>query len=196
MADLNSAMTALGHQDYGSLPSELKSFMKDCFAKAEIILNSVPLPPPGDAPAPSSSSSTKASSAADTLTSYDGLAKIGAAGNEAAQKEWGKPQKLKAADNPLNVSVYKMSGHDKNGAWFARRSVHRGIGFTKLRETMEREFDVSAAVHDGPGSGAIRGIAGDEKLEEKEVDGVGKLQGACARVISLLLRAAAFCSVT
>lgn len=173
MADLSSAMTALGHQDFNSLPEDLKSFMKDEFAKAEIILNSVPLPPPHDSPPPSKSSK-KASSAADTLMSYDGLPKIGV--DAALQKEWGKPQKIKD-DNPLNVSVYKMSGHDKGGAWFARRSVHQGIGFEKLHEAMASEFDVSLAVKDGPGSGAVRGIAGDNKLEEKEVEGIGKLEG-------------------
>lgn len=103
MGDLKSAFAALGHQDFDSLPSDLKPFMKDAFKQVEILLNSVPLPPPGEHPSSSSKSSKKASSAADTLASYDDLPKI-SGNNEAAQKEWGKPQKIKD-DNPLNVSV-------------------------------------------------------------------------------------------
>lgn len=73
--------------------------------------------------------------------------------------------------------MYKMAGHDRHGAWFARRSVHEGLGFGKWMRAMKREFPVSLAVEGGPGVGSVRGIGADRRVEVEEVEGVGKLEG-------------------
>jgi hypothetical protein len=70
-----------------------------------------------------------------------------------------------------------MAGHDRHGAWFARTSVHEGLGFEKWKKAMMREFPESLAVQGGPGEGNIRGIGGDRRLESKVAGGVGKLEG-------------------
>jgi hypothetical protein len=73
--------------------------------------------------------------------------------------------------------MYKMAGHDRHGAWFARRSVHEGLGFDKWKRAMQTEFAESLAVTGGPGAGSIRGIGADRRLERKLVDSVGKVEG-------------------
>ena len=78
--------------------------------------------------------------------------------------------------NPLDVAVYKMAGHDRHGAWFARRNVVEGLGFTRFKRAMQREFPHSMTVAGGPGAGAVRGLAADTRVESREVEGVGKLE--------------------
>ena len=80
--------------------------------------------------------------------------------------------------------MFKMAGHDRHGAWFARTSVHEGLGFSKWKRAMMREFPESLEVEGGPGVGNVRGIGGDKRLEDIEVEGVGKLEGTFATVIS------------
>ena len=77
------------------------------------------------------------------------------------------------------MAVYKLSAKDGKGAWFARRSVHEGIGFSRWRTALEREFPKSMEVQGAPGEGNIRGIGGERRVERKVVDGVGKLEGTC-----------------
>ena len=93
------------------------------------------------------------------------------------QKEWGKPIKLAPKDNPLGMAVYKMAGKDGKGAWFARRSVHEGMGFKKWKLGLEKEFPESMEVQGGPGEGNIRGIGGERKVEQMEVKGLGRVEG-------------------
>ena len=93
------------------------------------------------------------------------------------QKEWGKPIKLSAKENPLGVSVHKTSGKDGKGAWFARRSVHEGLGFSRFKKGLQREFPESLEVgHGKPGEGNIRGIGGERKVEDIGVKGRGRVQ--------------------
>ena len=42
---------------------------------------------------------------------------------------------------------------------------------------MKSEFPESLQVQGGPGEGNIRGIGGDQRLEDMTVDGLGQLQG-------------------
>ncbi|KAK3110543.1 hypothetical protein LTR53_015044, partial [Teratosphaeriaceae sp. CCFEE 6253] len=96
--------------------------------------------------------------------------------HEVLQKSWGKPYKYSASANPHGVALFKMAGHDRHGAWFARRSIHEGIGFEKFRRAMSKEFPHTLAVEGGPGAGAIRGLAADQRLEGMDVEGVGRLE--------------------
>jgi hypothetical protein len=93
------------------------------------------------------------------------------------QKSWGKPLKLAAKEASMGISVFKMAAHDRHGAWFARTSVHEGLGFSKWKRALMREFPESLAVQGGPGEGNVRGIGGDRRLEDIEVPGLGKLEG-------------------
>ena len=93
------------------------------------------------------------------------------------QKEWGKPIKLSAKENPMGIGVYKLSGKDGR-AWFARRSVHEGMPFSYWRKALQREFPESLQVQGAPGEGNIRGIGAERKVEKRAVDGVGCMEGA------------------
>jgi hypothetical protein len=91
------------------------------------------------------------------------------------RKEW-KEVKVNAKDNPLGISVYKLAAKDGKGTWFARRSVHEGVGFERWRLGLEREFAETMKVKGGAGSGSIRGIGAERRVEEDEVDGSGQLE--------------------
>lgn len=75
------------------------------------------------------------------------------------------------------MAVYKLGGKDGNGAWFARRSVHEGLGFKKWKLGLQREFPESLEVKGGPGEGNIRGIGGERRVERRSIEGVGTVEG-------------------
>ncbi|KAF2837762.1 hypothetical protein M501DRAFT_937119 [Patellaria atrata CBS 101060] len=179
MSNLHEALTTLRPKDFSDIPlDDLPAFLREKFTKAEIIVNSVPLPPGGDDFLSSKVSRhdvNGATCAKDITSSKVRRAPIDPSFTE-LQDAWGKPMKLSASQNPLGISVFKMAGHDRHGAWFARSSVHEGLGFTKFKKAMQREFPESLAVQGGPGEGNVRGIGGDKKLERKVVEGVGKME--------------------
>lgn len=180
MAELHKALECLRPKDFSDVPTDnLKSFLPEILSNAELIANSVP-PPPNGTPYESAkrtrTSSQPATKAAD-LTKSEVRRPPLAKEHEALQKSWGKPVKLGAKEAATGMSVFKMAGHDRHGAWFARSSVHEGLGFAKWKRMMEREFPESLEVQGGPGEGNIRGIGGDQRLEDMTVDGVGNLQG-------------------
>lgn len=180
VSKLQEALSALRPKTFSDVPvNDLGPFLSDIFSKAELIANSVP-PPPGGSPYESAQRSrtdaTPATSAADLTVST--VRRPQAEGELAKlQSAWGKPVKLSSKENQSGISVYKMAAHDRHGAWFARSSVHEGLGFAKWKRAMMREFPESLEVQGGPGEGNIRGIGGDKRLEEVEVDGIGKMEG-------------------
>lgn len=188
MTELHKALEALRPKDFSEVPlDDLNNFLSDLFSKAELIANSVP-PPPNGLPYESSHRSRTdtngATSAADLTVSQ---VRRPAACSDYAElnKAWGKPLKLSAKDSVLGISVFKMAGHDRHGAWFARTSVHEGLGFAKWKRAMMREFPESLAVQGGPGEGNIRGIGGDKRLGDINVAGVGKLEGEYPLIASM-----------
>ncbi|KAF2875497.1 hypothetical protein BDV95DRAFT_674750 [Massariosphaeria phaeospora] len=179
MSQLHKALESFRPKDFSEVPAdELNGFLSDLFSKAELVANSVP-PPPNGTPYESSrrsrSDANGATAAADLTVSQ---ARRPPPQPEQAelQKAWGKPVKLGAKESALGVSVFKMAGNDRHGAWFARTSVHEGLGFTKWKRAMMREFPESLEVEGGPGVGNVRGIGGDKRLEDINVKGVGKLE--------------------
>jgi hypothetical protein len=188
MQPLYNALEALRPKDFAQVPvDDLKAFLPELFAKAELIANSVPPPPNGtsyELAKRTRTSTDPATSAAD-LTVSQVRRPAPAPEHAELQKAWGKPLKLSAKDNATGISVFKMAGNDRHGAWFARTSVHEGLGFTKWKRAMMREFPESLAVEGGPGVGNVRGIGGDRRLEEIEVEGVGKLEGVFTTAICL-----------
>lgn len=75
------------------------------------------------------------------------------------------------------MTVYKLAGKDGKGAWFARRSVHEGLGFEKWKKGLQREFPKTMEVHGGPGEGNIRGIGAERRVERRVVESVGTAEG-------------------
>ncbi|KAJ4374409.1 hypothetical protein N0V86_007274 [Didymella sp. IMI 355093] len=179
MAELHKALECLRPKDFSDVPTDnLKSFLPEILSNAELIANSVPPPPKGtpyESAQRTRTSPQPAANAAD-LTKSEVRRPPLAKEHEELQKSWGKPVKLGAQQAATGMSVYKMAGHDRHGAWFARSSVHEGLGFSKWKRMMQKEFPESLEVQGGPGEGNIRGIGGDQRLEDMSVDGVGNLQ--------------------
>ncbi|OCK81289.1 hypothetical protein K432DRAFT_381439 [Lepidopterella palustris CBS 459.81] len=179
MSQLHEALSTLRPKDFADVPlDELNVFLADIFAQAELIANSVP-PPPGGCDFQSSRrsrSDVNGATSASEITVSPARPPPPAPAHAELQQSWGKPLKLSAKDSVLGISVFKMAGSDRHGAWFARRSIHEGLGFEKWRRAMMREFPESLAIQGGPGEGNVRGIGGDRRLESKTVNGVGKLE--------------------
>ena len=182
MAALHSALQTLSPTPFSSVPQEkstLKAYLQDTFAKSQVILESVPPPSAEETSAARSRSNTTTSTASNASQISASSARTPPPSQEyaALQKEWGKPIKLAAKDNPLGMAVFKLSSKDGKGAWFARRSVHEGLGFNRWKQSLEREFPESLKVQGGPGEGNIRGIGGERRVENINVEGVGKVEG-------------------
>ncbi len=181
MAALHSALLALGpcrFEDVPRSPPELEPYLQDLFQQAQLILESIPIPPPDEKieTRPPSHTTTSIASNASEISSSSARSSPPIPEYAALQKEWGKPIKFSAKDNPLNMAVYKMGGKDGKGAWFARRSVQEGLGFAKFKRSLEMEFPESLAVQGAPGEGNVRGIGGDKKVEDISVPGRGRVE--------------------
>jgi Protein of unknown function (DUF3074) len=178
MAALHDALKTLGPIDFDDTPlDDLKPFLSNGFSKAQLIVDSVPIPAPSeesDLDGRSRASSTASSASEISISSARSAPPPSDV--EALQKEW-KSVKMNPKENPLGMSVYKLGGKDGRGSWFARRSVHEGLGFTKWKKALEREFPETMKVQGGPGEGNIRGIGGEQRVAYKNIDGVGKMEG-------------------
>ncbi|MDI1486878.1 MAG: hypothetical protein OHK93_006140 [Ramalina farinacea] len=181
MAALHSALSSLGQTDYSLVPQDepsIASYLRSAFRDARTIVDSVPLPVPADLAAGRPRSSTTTSAASDISEFLPSPARPEPLdpANVPLQKEWGKPIKLNAKDNPLSMAVYKLGGKDGKGAWFARRSVHEGMSFKKWKLGLQKEFPETLQVQGGPGEGNIRGIGGERRVEKKVIKGVGNVE--------------------
>ncbi|MCJ1312475.1 hypothetical protein MMC25_006149 [Agyrium rufum] len=190
MAALHDSLKALCAISYTDIPindhPSLESYLKSIFSSTQLLLESVPPPPstPTSDTTPSSSLLQSATpptgrpraSTASSIIPSPARSAAPIPEHAALQREWGKPIKLSTKENPLNIAVYKASGKDGKGAWFARRSVHEGLGFRRWKEALKREFPESLKVQGGPGEGNIRGIGGERVVERKEVQGVGVME--------------------
>ncbi len=187
MAALHSALQSLGPTPFSSVPqnqSEAINYLQNAFKEAQTIIDSVPLPPPTDpivavpiTTRQRSSTSASTASNASEMSSSSARSDPIDPSNISLQKEWGKPIKLNPKENPLGMAVYKLGGKDGKGAWFARRSVHEGMNFSKWKLGLQREFPESLQVQGGPGEGNIRGIGGERRVERMAIDKVGALEG-------------------
>ncbi|KAH8663500.1 hypothetical protein BGZ60DRAFT_470956 [Tricladium varicosporioides] len=177
MAALHDALKTLGPLDFSETPlDDLKPFLSQAFKAGQLIVDSVPIPVPAGDPISldGRSHASSASSASEILPS-SARSPAPEKDVEVLQKEW-KGVKMNARDNPLGMNVYKLGGKDGKGAWFARRSVHEGLGFTKWKKGLEREFPETMKVQGGPGEGNIRGIGGEKRVAFKDVEGVGQME--------------------
>ena len=173
--------------------NDLKTYLDDIFTDAHTIVESVPSPAstaskPGASSGKGASEHGRARSKTESAVpdqAVPGRLQTLAASEQShqLQQEW-KEVKLNPKDNPLAVKVYKLSSKDGRGAWFARRSLHQGLTFDQWKTGLESEFHESMKVQGDPGSGAIRGIGADKKVEDHDVPDAGKVQGLSA--LSLL----------
>lgn len=187
MATLHTAFQSLSPTSFTTLPKDqsgLTTYLHSVFRDAQTIVDSVPLPPPDDPMiAAQSHARTRSSTSTSTASNVSEISSSSARSdpldpsNTSLQKEWGKPIKLNAKDNPLGMAVYRLAGKDGKGAWFARRSVHEGLGFNRWKNGLQREFPETMEVQGGPGEGNIRGIGGERRVEKLGIDGVGDVQG-------------------
>ncbi|MCJ1244126.1 hypothetical protein MMC30_001324 [Trapelia coarctata] len=178
MAALHEALQGLSPISFDDVPkdeSELRDYLQDVFFKGQLLIDSVPSPPPDSAiPAsrPRSNTTSSIASNVSEMSSSSARAEALIADHAMLQKEWGKPIKLSAKENPMGIGVYKLSGKDGR-AWFARRSVHEGMPYSYWKKALQREFPESLQVQGAPGEGNIRGIGAERKVKKKVVEGVG-----------------------
>ena len=180
MASLHESLHSLSPINFADVPQspeKLDGWLKDLYAKVQVVLESIPIREP-DEPHGRSRAQTWTSTASSASEISSSSARTEDPPTEYAQlqKEWGKPIKLKAHENTLGISVYKLSGNDGKGSWFARRSVHEGLGFARFRDAFEREFATSLAVQGPPGEGNIRGIGAEKKVEDIDVPHRGHVE--------------------
>ncbi|KAI9785168.1 MAG: hypothetical protein M1839_000806 [Geoglossum umbratile] len=180
MTALHSALQALGPVEWETIPQDnLQTYLKNIVSQTQLLVDSVPPPPIEEAVAtarPRSNTGASVASSSSEISSSSARSTLSDPAVAALQKEWGKPFRFAAKDNPLDMAVYKLAAKDGKGSWFARRSVHEGLGFSRWKKGLEAEFQESLEVQGLPGEGNIRGIGGEKMVEQKAVEGMGKLE--------------------
>lgn len=178
-AGLHEPFKTLGpiNWDFGDIhePEEearVRKFLNQTFHDADYLANSIP----SDSALPSQQNGRPRASTDPNRLPMSTRRHQPSERSKELSKEW-KEVKVNPKENPLGLSVYKLAGKDGKGAWFARRSVHEGQDFDKWKLAMEREFAETMKVKGKPGSGKIRGIGADNRLEYMKLDGCGKLEG-------------------
>lgn len=149
MAALHDALKVLSPITAADLPEQrdLSTYLTDSLQATHVLIGS--LPPPSGSPCPLPVDSTL----------------------QTLHKEW-KPVKVGAAENLLGFTVFKLPAKDGRGTWFARRSIHGGLGFGRFRTGLQREFEF------GEQRGtSVRGIGRTRRVDWKQSP-LGHLEGA------------------
>ncbi|GAD91668.1 conserved hypothetical protein [Paecilomyces variotii No. 5] len=179
MAALHQALQALAPTSWDDLPgsdSPLRQYMQELFKSSRLIIESVPEPPP--APSDSNNGSSSSSLGSSSSRISNSAARSGTSDPQflSLQKEWGKPIRVNnPKDNPLDIGVYKLSGKDGKGSWFARRSVHEGLPFSRWKAKMQAEIGETLRMRQEERENgqtpcfSVRGIGGDTRTEYMEV---------------------------
>ncbi len=152
--------------------TRIRKFLSKTFTDAECIVDSIPT----DSTSPAQQTGRPRSATDPTRQSLPSRTRQPSDRALELRKEW-KEVKVNPRENPLGLSVYKLAAKDGRGSWFARRSVHEGQSFDKWKLAMEKEFAESMKVQGKPGSGKIRGIGADKRVERTVFEGCGKLEG-------------------
>jgi hypothetical protein len=174
MAALQEALAYLGPVAWDAVPQsspdELRAYAEEIFSQARLIIDTVPEPP---AYLNLSLGSSMSSKDLDILSRSSQIARSQL---PSLQKEWGKPINTNnPKENPLNITMYKLNGKDGKGAWFARRSLHEGLPFSRWKAKMQIEMEETLKTREVElkqgkvPSTAIRGIGGDRRFETVEI---------------------------
>ncbi|KAJ5944227.1 hypothetical protein N7516_004395 [Penicillium verrucosum] len=178
MATLHDALQCLKPTLWDEVPrdpDELRDYVRETFKNSRLVVESLPDPPISDNDNYPGLDDTKDPSARRIVPSS---ARVGETDPEITdlQKEWGKPLKMGGPrDNPLDVTVWKLSADDGGGSWFGRRSVHEGIPFSRWRNKLSTEYDETLKVNrkkienGHTPDKCIRGIGAEEKIEKIEI---------------------------
>lgn len=179
MSDIHADLKYIGPIDWSDVPlDDLPSFARRILTAGEALCDSIPPPPDGDdfetskpiAPQPN------AARRADDLVNSSARPQVPDEHVQKQRKSWGKPIKITPEENSMGLTMYKMAGKDRHGAWFARHSILEGLSYARFRKALQEEFATSMAVQEGPGSGAVRGLGADRQVEYHEIEGVGRLE--------------------
>lgn len=182
---------AMGPVEWEQVPQDnLDEFLADVISETQTVIESIPAPAKTD----SSSSGGRARSKTESAASAPDIKRALILRQKAEaishaqdlQKEW-KEIKVNAKENPLGINVYKLGSKDGRGAWFARRSVHEGLSFDDWKKGLSVEFSETMKVQGAPGSGNIRGIGADKRVEDKQIGDDGQLQGKSSHTIPISL---------
>lgn len=183
MGNHHEPFLSLGPVDWADVPQDdLGPFLHDIFAGAHTVIDSIPSSTSPSSIKPRARANTDSARPDGTVLAAAAAASPSQDDPEAAeqarklQQEW-KEVKVNPRENPLGIRVYKLASKDGGGAWFARRSVHEGLTFEQWKAGLDREFVESMAVQGGPGSGSIRGIGADKRVEDHVVPDAGNVQG-------------------
>lgn len=181
MASHHEPLAAMGPVDWDQVPQDdLEDFLADIFSETQTVIESIPAPATRAAPSGGGRARSKTESAASgpdiqqALSQRQKASAISQA--QDLRKEW-KEIKVNAKENPLGINVYKLAAKDGRGAWFARRSVHEGLSFDDWKTGLSVEFAETMKIQGSPGSGNIRGIGADKRVEDKNIDDACRLQG-------------------
>ncbi|KAF8421197.1 hypothetical protein EV426DRAFT_718846, partial [Tirmania nivea] len=155
---LYCSLAIISPQDYSHLPkspSELTPFLTTTIEAAQRAVSSIPAHPSARSATPESHDINKLYKSVKLPT----------------------PQ-----PPPGDMKLWKLSAKDGKGVWFARRSVHKGIGFERLKRGLDVEFALGEHGLEGtekqevPGGGvdSVRGIGCVERVGGKVVEGSGE----------------------
>ena len=197
MGSLHEALQCLGPTTWDEVPkeqTELRDYLRDIARKARLIVDSVPeQEPQQQPPTPEECDATQhshdanhtpgepykitsSSARVSTDTNINGTG-TGTADPE-LQQQWGKPLKPgNSRDNPYNIPMYKMQAADGKAAWFARRSVHEGMPYSRWKEKLSDEMEWTlrmnrARLEKGQAPDrVVRGLGAAKKEEEVSVFG-------------------------
>lgn len=181
MTTHHEPLAAMGPVDWDQVPQDdLQDFLSDIFSETQTVIESIPAPATRAAPSNGGRARSKTESAASSPDIQRALSQRQKASAinqvQDLRKEW-KEVKVNAKENPLGINVYKLASKDGRGAWFARRSVHEGLSFEDWKTGLSVEFAETMKIQGSPGSGNIRGIGADKRVEDKNIDDTSRLQG-------------------
>src|SRR5580700_9482793 len=108
MTALHEALKTLSPVDFSAVPADdvgLKSFLTESFRSSQLLIDSVPIPPPAEdliSPTgrPRSNTASSFASSASEVSPSSARSSPPPPDVEVLQKEWGKPLKLNPRENP------------------------------------------------------------------------------------------------
>ncbi|KAJ5130904.1 uncharacterized protein N7515_006943 [Penicillium bovifimosum] len=179
MTTLHEALQCLKPTSWDDVPQDadgLRSYLREMFKNGRLIAESLPDPPLSESTSYPGLEHDRSDSSTRRL--IPSSSRVGETDPEVTdlQKAWGKPIKMGGPkDNPVDVTVWKLSANDGGGSWFGRRSVHEGLPFSRWRQKLSTEYDETLKVNQKKlkkgqtPDNSIRGIGAEEKIETIEI---------------------------